>query len=33
VAAQAWGDARALEHAGRRVVRTTRPRFERWATS
>jgi transaldolase/glucose-6-phosphate isomerase len=33
VAAQALGDARALEHAGRRVARTTRSRFERWATS
>jgi hypothetical protein len=29
--AQAWGDARALEKAGRMVARTGWPRFERWA--
>jgi transaldolase/glucose-6-phosphate isomerase len=33
VAAQALGDARALEAAGRRVARTTRNRFELWAKS
>jgi transaldolase/glucose-6-phosphate isomerase len=33
VAAQALGDARALEAAGRRVARTTRNRFELWANS
>jgi transaldolase / glucose-6-phosphate isomerase len=33
IAAQAMGDANALEAAGRRVSRTTRAHFEKWALS